>query len=94
VTIQDLEQRLLSGDRAALARSITLIESSRADHQRLAQELLNNLATKVSTKEHSDEEHAGGKRRVFANGYSIRIGIAGPPGMQTLFDHSCLLIIM
>lgn len=40
---QDLIAPLLSGDRAALARAITLVESTRADHQQEAQALLNAL---------------------------------------------------
>ncbi|MFO1088333.1 MAG: methylmalonyl Co-A mutase-associated GTPase MeaB [Hyphomicrobiales bacterium] len=36
----DLAQRLLAGDRAALARAITLVESKRADHEDEAQALL------------------------------------------------------
>ncbi|MES1990086.1 MAG: methylmalonyl Co-A mutase-associated GTPase MeaB [Pseudomonadota bacterium] len=39
----ELADRIRSGERAALARGITLAESSRADHQALAQELLTRL---------------------------------------------------
>ena len=35
-----LAERIRKGERVALARAITLVESSRADHQRAAQELL------------------------------------------------------
>ena len=38
-----LAERIRSGERAALARGITLAESSRADHQAIAQELLTLL---------------------------------------------------
>ncbi|PVM92491.1 methylmalonyl Co-A mutase-associated GTPase MeaB [Caulobacter radicis] len=41
--IADLERRLLAGERAALARAITLVESRRADHQAAARELLQRL---------------------------------------------------
>ena len=41
--IADLETRLLAGDRAALARAITLVESRRADHQALGRALLERL---------------------------------------------------
>ncbi|WP_027135179.1 methylmalonyl Co-A mutase-associated GTPase MeaB [Geminicoccus roseus] len=41
--IAALAERLLAGERAALARAITLIESSRADHQADAQALLRRL---------------------------------------------------
>jgi LAO/AO transport system kinase len=36
-------QRILAGDRATVARAITLVESTRADHRLLAQELLVRL---------------------------------------------------
>jgi GTPase len=39
----DLARRVLEGDRRALARAITLIESRRAEHQEQAQELLAQL---------------------------------------------------
>lgn len=39
----DLAQRIRAGERPALARGITLVESSRADHQAQAQELLTLL---------------------------------------------------
>ena len=38
-----LAARILEGERTALARAITLVESSRADHQAQAQELLTRL---------------------------------------------------
>ncbi|PLR22885.1 methylmalonyl Co-A mutase-associated GTPase MeaB [Caulobacter zeae] len=41
--IADLERRLLAGERAALARAITLVESRRIDHQAAARELLQRL---------------------------------------------------
>ncbi len=40
----DLKERILAGDRRALARAITLIESQRADHRARATELLDRLA--------------------------------------------------
>jgi LAO/AO transport system kinase len=39
----DLADRLVSGDRAALARAITLVESTRADHQAEARTLLTQV---------------------------------------------------
>lgn len=39
----DLADRLVAGDRAALARAITLVESARADHQAQARALLTAL---------------------------------------------------
>jgi LAO/AO transport system kinase len=41
--IDDLAAALRAGDRAALARAITLVESRRADHQRRARALLDRL---------------------------------------------------
>ncbi|MGH6915839.1 MAG: methylmalonyl Co-A mutase-associated GTPase MeaB, partial [Geminicoccales bacterium] len=41
--LETLVQRVLSGDRRALARAITLIESRRADHQEQALRLLERL---------------------------------------------------
>jgi GTPase len=42
--VADMAQRLRSGDRAALARAITLVESRRSDHRRMAQALIQTLA--------------------------------------------------
>ncbi|WP_119461329.1 methylmalonyl Co-A mutase-associated GTPase MeaB [Rhodospirillaceae bacterium SYSU D60014] len=39
----DLAARVLAGDRRALARAITMIESTRADHRREAEDLLSRL---------------------------------------------------
>ncbi len=41
--IESLQQRLVAGDRAALARAITLVESRRTDHQAAARALLSRL---------------------------------------------------
>ena len=56
---------LLSGDRRALARAITLIESTRADHRERADALLAELLPHTGQK--------GGK--------SVRLGITGVPGV-------------
>ena len=42
-TLEPLAQRILGGDRRALARAITLIESRRPDHQEQAEQLLEHL---------------------------------------------------
>lgn len=47
LTIDDLAQGVLAGDRAILARAITLIESTKADHRARAQELLQRLLPKT-----------------------------------------------
>ncbi|MBN8185799.1 methylmalonyl Co-A mutase-associated GTPase MeaB [Salipiger thiooxidans] len=41
--IADLSERILKGERRALARAITLVESGRADHRAQARELLEGL---------------------------------------------------
>ncbi|MGF1560987.1 MAG: methylmalonyl Co-A mutase-associated GTPase MeaB [Geminicoccaceae bacterium] len=43
LTGEALAARILQGDRVALARAITLVESRRADHQQAAQDLLQRL---------------------------------------------------
>ncbi|MDY0882438.1 methylmalonyl Co-A mutase-associated GTPase MeaB [Dongia soli] len=43
VDVAALAERVLAGDRRALARSITLVESDRADHRRSAEALLDRL---------------------------------------------------
>ena len=52
---------MLAGDRAAIARAITLVESRRADHREQAQELLVELLP-----------HTGGARRVGISGRARR----------------------
>jgi len=42
--IDELASRLIAGDRRALSRAITLVESSRADHRAAARDLLDRLA--------------------------------------------------
>lgn len=42
--ISDLARRLVAGERRALARAITLVESARADHRALAADLLERVA--------------------------------------------------
>ena len=45
----ELGQRLVSGDRRALARAITLVESSRSDHRDLATALLDEILPHTGT---------------------------------------------
>ena len=66
---KSLGDGILSGDRSCLARSITLIESTRSDHQIQANLLLRYLAS-------SPNKNNPG----FQNGKTLRLGIAGPPG--------------
>ncbi len=44
IEIEDLATRLVAGERRALARAITLVESTRADHRAAAEALLDRLA--------------------------------------------------
>ena len=55
--MDDLAAGVLAGDRTAIGRSITLVESARPDDRRLAQELLSRLLP-----------HAGGAHRVGISG--------------------------
>ncbi len=57
ISVDRFEDGVLGGDRALIAQAITLVESTRADHQRLAQELLTRLLPA-----------AGGARRVGITG--------------------------
>lgn len=61
-----------AGDRTALSRAVTIVESTRADHRELARELLQQL--------HSAEDNAGagsGSRQ----SRTVRVGISGVPGV-------------
>ncbi|MCV7171690.1 methylmalonyl Co-A mutase-associated GTPase MeaB [Mycobacterium manitobense] len=49
---EDLANAVRSGDRSALARAITLVESTRADHRRRAQELLLELMAEAGNALH------------------------------------------
>jgi len=57
ISVARYSDGVLGGDRALIAQAITLVESTRADHQVLAQELLAGLLP-----------HAGGARRVGITG--------------------------
>ena len=51
IDVQQLQTDLRSGDRAALSRCITLIESSLPEHKLEAAQLLNTLEAKQNTVE-------------------------------------------
>lgn len=57
LSVEDHVAGVLAGDRAVLARTITLLESERPDHQALGQEVLARLLS-----------HTGGARRVGITG--------------------------
>ena len=71
MTSQDLAKAVRNGDRAALPRAITLLESSRADHQERAQELLLELMP------HSGNAHRVGITGVPGVGKSTSIEALG-----------------
>ena len=60
-----LAASVAAGDRRALARAITLVESSRADHRIQAQDLLNRLSAKPPS----------------AGRQALRVGLSGTPGV-------------
>ncbi|MEV6276834.1 methylmalonyl Co-A mutase-associated GTPase MeaB [Nocardia sp. NPDC051832] len=67
IDVADLAERIRGGERAALARGITLVESTRADHRALAQQLLLRLTPEAANSE--------------AGAVSNRVGITGVPGV-------------
>lgn len=67
MTIDDLAEAVARGDRRALARAITLVESRRADHRSEAEALLARLARGTGGDESPRE--------------AIRIGLSGTPGV-------------
>ncbi|KAJ3197054.1 hypothetical protein HK101_006236, partial [Irineochytrium annulatum] len=73
-TASSLVTRLLQGDRAALSKSITLIESTRSDHRRQAEQLLSTVLA------HS---RSPANRPTFRDGFrdTFRIGLSGAPGV-------------
>lgn len=63
-----LASAIMSGDRRALARAITLVESAREDHQEQASELLGQLTTATSERQAPKPQ-------------ALRIGLTGAPGV-------------
>jgi LAO/AO transport system kinase len=70
-SVEELAKAVRGGDRAALPRAITLLESSRADHQKLAQQLLLELMP------HSGNAHRVGITGVPGVGKSTSIESLG-----------------
>ena len=83
-TTTALASGLLAGKRSALARSITLAESSRDDHKEQAMLLLNDVMKRRSDMKEAENgnssQEKSGKQPLFAKGLTMRLGIAGPPG--------------
>lgn len=69
MTTEQLAEAIRSGDRAALPRAITLVESTRADHRDQAQQLLLALSP------------ASGRGPQPEAGNAHRVGITGVPGV-------------
>ena len=83
----DLANDLLQGKRFALARAITLAESTKDEHKEQAAYLIDHvLANSDREKFFTDmefEAFSGGKhdrKRMFVHPHTLRLGIAGPPG--------------
>ncbi len=80
VDVAALAEGVLAGRRADLARAITLVESTRADHRALSRELLDRLAT-------------GRGQTAASPSLSVRVGVSGVPGVgkstfvETLGGH-------
>jgi hypothetical protein len=64
-TTRQLAEGVLSGDRLSLARAITLVESTRADHGRQAELLVGEVLARRQDRKAS---------------LALRLGFAGPPG--------------
>jgi LAO/AO transport system kinase len=73
VTVEELVKGVLEGNRMLLSRAITLVESSRKEHQEVAQEVIaaclkkRNIEYRTTNIEYRTE--------------SIRVGITGVPGV-------------
>lgn len=52
INVPELARSIRDGDRSALARAITLVESTRADHRELAQQLLLDLMPEAGSAMH------------------------------------------
>ncbi len=73
VTVEELIKGVLEGNRMLLSRAITLVESSRKEHQEMAQEVIAGCLKNAKCKMQS----ANGKMQ----NCSIRVGITGVPGV-------------
>ncbi|KAG0081737.1 hypothetical protein BGZ92_000139 [Podila epicladia] len=94
-SVEGLLAGLVEGDRYALARAITLVESSNPQHrvqaQRLLSKILEREATLASQQSTTlanstpslfkDDSSADAKEQPLRLGKSFRIGLSGPPGV-------------
>lgn len=74
-TTLDLAISVMEGSRSALAKSITLVESTRDDHREQAALMLNYIAA----NKHKFANILPNEKRLY-NQQTLRLGIAGPPG--------------
>ncbi len=86
--IPTLAKDILSGQRRALARGITLVESTRADHRKQALHLLETLhgMTAGTSTGTGTKDSAGG---------ALRIGLSGTPGVgkSTFIESFGMMLI-
>ncbi|KAI8929365.1 ArgK protein-domain-containing protein [Entophlyctis helioformis] len=68
---------IIAGDRASLARAITLVESTRQDHKHEAQQLLSLILRTHGS--HASSQPAAAGDMSFPTGF--RIGLSGAPGV-------------
>ena len=82
-SVEILAAGVRRGERRALARAITLVESNRADHRRQADELLSLLMAQpdVETGGQTQTDAAPSLRPSSLRPPSLRIGVSGAPGV-------------
>ena len=85
VDVDALAEGVAGGSRASLARAITLVESTRADHRLAARELLRRLAAgRGAATGTADGRPMGDESRhtavAVSTTTSVRLGISGVPG--------------
>jgi LAO/AO transport system kinase len=73
--MQNLAQAIRAGNRMALSKALTLIESSKPEHEKLALECLHYLQSSLK-----DDNAASETPPSPADFGEFRIGISGPPG--------------
>lgn len=76
-TVDGLFTGIKSGDRNALARAITLVESQNAEHQKQAAELLGKLPTKFSTKRLGISGTPGVGKSTFIEAFGLELTAQG-----------------
>ncbi|KAJ9437480.1 hypothetical protein DIPPA_23670, partial [Diplonema papillatum] len=74
IDVKDLSRRVVAGERRAVSRAITLVESTNADHRRLADEMLQLVASQFMDKLEAKEPGSSKKLNTF------RLAVSGPPG--------------